>query len=303
MQFHIKHTTRYTYSRTVFCEPFTVRLRPREDIAQRLLRYQLAIDPTPLGISDYLDFEGNISTQCWFNGPTCTLTLTINSLVETLRTNPFDFLLESFAIRLPFEYRPEVAAVLAPYRKPAQGDGPVAQLASEIRAASDQSTVVFLTSLAKWIAENCERTIRPQGDPLPAETTLRRRQGSCRDLAVLFAETCRTLGLAARFVSGYQAHPEDDGHRHLHAWAEVYLPGAGWRGFDPGQGLAVADQHVAVAAGLSPLAAAPTAGTFRGTGATSTMETQIVVRVSDGTSTAGQIQSATQQQSAVLKRA
>src|SRR5262245_9147171 len=101
MLFHIKHTTRYSYSRPVFCEPFTVRLRPREDVSQRLLRYQFSVDPQPAGTCDYLDVEGNIATQCWFNSPTCTLKLTVNCVVETVRANPFDFLLTGESVTLP----------------------------------------------------------------------------------------------------------------------------------------------------------------------------------------------------------
>lgn len=291
MLFHIKHTTRYHYSKAVFCEPFTVRLRPREDGTQRLIRYQLSIDPDPAGTSDFLDVEGNVATQCWFNGPTCALNITMNCVVETLRTNPFDYLLESSAVELPVRYRPEVCAALAPYQASQLASGSaVTEFANEILAGANRQTILFLTKLSGWIAGGFEREIRPEGDPLTAVETLAKRSGSCRDLAVLFIETCRTVGLAARFVSGYQAALDDDGDRHLHAWAEVFLPGAGWRGFDPGQGLAVADQHVAVATGLNPLAAAPTIGTFRGTGVTSHLESQVVIR----TNTASQAQSQSQ---------
>jgi transglutaminase-like putative cysteine protease len=264
----------------VFCEPFTVRLRPREDASQRLVRHQLSIDPQPAGQCDFLDVEGHTATQCWFNVPTCLLTICVTSVVETLRSNPFDFLLENNALELPVCYRPELCAALAPYRTPAQSQGLVAELAQRILMEANRNTLQFLMTLGRWLSTNCDQTIRPQGEPLPAETTLAEGRGSCRDLAVLFAEACRAVGLAARFVSGYQAQPEDDGQRHLHAWTEVYLPGAGWRGFDPGQGLAVADQHVALAAGLHPLAAAPTAGTYRGTGVTSTLDSQLVIRLS-----------------------
>ncbi len=280
MLFHIKHTTRYAYSRMVFCEPLIVRLRPREDASQRLVRHQLSIDPEPAGSCHFLDFEGNTATQCWFNVPTCLLTVRVNSVVETLRPNPFGFLLENGASELPIRYRPELCAALLPYRTPSQPEGPVAETAGRIASEVNRNTVQFLVSLSRWLSENVAKEIRLEGDPLPAEITLAERRGSCRDLAVLFAEACRTVGLASRFVSGYQAQAEHGGERHLHAWTEVFLPGAGWRGFDPGQGLAVADQHVVVATGLHPLASAPTAGTFRGSGVTSTLESQVVIRLS-----------------------
>jgi transglutaminase-like putative cysteine protease len=282
MLFHIKHTTRYRYSKAVFCEPLIVRLRPREDGSQRLIRYHLTVDPQPVGQCEYLDVEGNSATQCWFNVPTCTLLITTNCVVETLRINPFDYLLETGAMELPVRYRPESRAALAPYQAHEQPpDGVVVEFANEILSSAKRQTIVFLTKLCGWIAGSFHKEIRPEGDPLPPEVTLAKRSGSCRDLAVLFIEACRAVGLAARFVSGYQGALDDDGDRHLHAWAEVFLPGAGWRGYDPGQGLAVADQHVVVASGLTPLAAAPSTGTFRGTGVTSTLESQIVIRTSD----------------------
>jgi transglutaminase-like putative cysteine protease len=281
MLFHIKHVTRYTYSRPVFCEPFMLRLRPREDAWQRLIRYQLSIDPPAAGISEHLDAHGNCVTRCWFNAPTCTLTFVVTTVVETLHTNAFDFLLESGAVKLPFEYPPESRAVLDPFRRAVNTDGRVAKLAAEISSDVQQDTVRFLSQLARWIPDNCEQIVRPTGEPVTAEATLTQRQGSCRDLAVLFIDACRSVGLASRFVSGYQTTPEHDGHHHLHAWAETYLPGSGWRGWDPAQGLAVADQHVALASGITPLAAAPTIGTFRGTDAASSMDVQLVIRASE----------------------
>jgi len=279
MLFHIKHVTRYTYSRPVFCEPFTLRLRPREDAWQRLIRYQLSVDPPAAGMSEYLDAQGNCVTRCWFNVPMCTLTFVVTSVVETLHTNAFDFLLEAGAVKLPFEYPAESRTILDPFRCAANIDGRVAKLAAEISSDVQQDTARFLSELARWISANCQQIVRPTGEPAAAEITLSQRQGSCRDLAVLFIDACRSLGLASRFVSGCQTTPEHDGHHYLHAWAETYLPGAGWRGWDPAQGLAVADQHVALASGITPLAAAPTAGTFRGTDATSNMDVQLVIRV------------------------
>ncbi len=105
-----------------------------------------------------------------------------------------------------------------------------------------------------------------------------RKEGSCRDLAVLFIETCRSVGIAARFVSGYHTVQPWQGARQLHAWAEIFLPGAGWRGYDPSQGLAVADQHIAIAAGATPQLAAPVTGSFRGNGVQSSFTAEIEIR-------------------------
>lgn len=111
------------------------------------------------------------------------------------------------------------------------------------------------------------------------EETLSRMKGTCRDFVVLFAEACRSLGFAARFVSGYTQGDLDNAENYLHAWAEVYLPGGGWRGYDPTLGLAVADQHIALTSGASPLQAAPVSGSFRGTEATATIKYNLTISV------------------------
>lgn len=277
MIYHIKHATRFRYSRPVFCEPMTLRLRPREDAAQRLLRYNVWIDPAPAGMCDVVDVDGTAATQIWFNGLTSALSVVVSGTVETLRTNAFDYVLDQQFVRLPFAYPDYVKAALQPYLE-SSVHPEVAELARATAESCGERTTNFLTSLTRRLQESIERIVRPEGPPLPAEETLRTGQGSCRDIAVLFNDACRAVGLASRFVSGYHECESIDGRRHLHAWSEVYLPGAGWRGFDPAEGLAVADRHVALASGALPLLTSPTYGTFRGTGAESTLEAQIVIR-------------------------
>ena len=122
----------------------------------------------------------------------------------------------------------------------------------------------FLTALTRRLHEEFAHTIREEGPAEPAESTLAARSGSCRDLSVLFCEACRSRGIPARFVSGYEREAAVQEPAHMHAWAEVYLPGGGWRGYDPSQGLAVSTAHVALAAAADPLLAAPVSGTYRG---------------------------------------
>ena len=122
----------------------------------------------------------------------------------------------------------------------------------------------FLTTLTRRLHEEFAHTIREEGAAEPAESTLAARSGSCRDLSVLFCEACRSRGIPARFVSGYEREAAVQEPAHMHAWAEVYLPGGGWRGYDPSQGLAVSTAHVALAAAADPLLAAPVSGTYRG---------------------------------------
>jgi len=278
MLFHIKHASRFRYTRPVFCEPMTLRLRPREDASQRLLRHHVWVDPEPAGMTEYVDLDGHAAVQLWFDGLTSLLSVVVSSTVETLRTNPFDYLLPADAVGLPFRYPAAVERGLAGYLGGDDAPPTVRAQALALLARSEGRTVPFLTDLTAWISKEHEKLVRLEGPPLPPAETLAAGAGSCRDLAVLFNEMCRSVGLAARFVSGYHERESPDGRRHLHAWSEVYLPGAGWRGFDPAEGLAVADRHVALAAGLQPVAAASTDGTFRGNGASSTLDSQIVIR-------------------------
>lgn len=279
MLFEGTHITEYSYSQPVFLEPQSVRLRPRDDGWQKLLDFDMRVEPPPAGLFPCIDLDGNVTDRMWFNGLWEVFTITTTFKVETLRTNPFDFLLDPAAVALPMTYTEEDVAALGPYRVRATSGDEVARFAEGIANEVDRKTVPFLDLLTWRIQETCGCIVRRLGDPWPASVTLTRRQGACRDLAVLSMDACRAVGIAARFVSGYQEGDRKRTERDLHAWVEVYLPGAGWRGYDPTSGLAVSDRHVAVAAGLTARAAAPTSGTFRGTGATSTMSTDIRMMV------------------------
>ena len=279
MQIYIKHQLCYTYSQPVFCEPLTLRFRPRDDPRQRLLQHELRIDPVPAGRSEYLDLEGNTGTTIWFNEQIQSLSFSATSTVETTDSSQFDFLLKPEVLALPLVYAPEIESVLQPYRSNA-GDSPQAmQLAREVAVATKLETVPFLVELDDRIYNTCKQIIRPTGDAWAPDYTLSRREGSCRDLAALFLAACRSQGLAARLVSGYNALPDTDQQHHLHAWCEVYLPGGGWRGFDPTCGLTVTNRHVAVAAGLSPNLIGPAFGTFRSVGADATMTAEVTVEI------------------------
>lgn len=274
----LRHITRYCYSKAVFCEPFTVRLYPRHDASQHVHSYALQMLPEPAGLSQILDLHDNNTVRIWFKEKTTTLVFTSDAVVETRRTNPYDFLLDRAAERLPFPAGVPGEPLFAYFSKP-EGESPnVREFAEQVLESADRQTLGFVCQLADRIYHECDTVIRDEGDALSAEETWRLRSGACRDQAVLFNEACRAVGLPARFVSGYTlCEIKEHERRHLHAWSEVYLPGAGWRGFDPTTGLAAADEHVAVATGRLPHHAAPTDGTFRGT-ATSTIETEIELR-------------------------
>lgn len=280
MVFEVIHTTTYWYSRPVFLEPHLVRLRPRCNATQRLVRCDLSVIPQSAGRSECLDLDDNCVTQLWFNDPTDTLRIESAFVVETLRTNPFDFLITTPAgLKLPMHYPTHLAQPLGLYQQgTASITDDLVKFAHDVGGEVEWEAMSFLSALAARLAQSCEVVIREQGDPLPSMVTLAERRGSCRDLTVLFIDLCHVMGLAARFVSGYQQGDSDQPRRDLHAWAEVYLPGAGWRGYDPTMGVAVADRHVAVAAAHSFRGAAPICGTFRGTDVTATLRNHIAMR-------------------------
>ncbi len=276
MRFEVSHTTEYEYSRAVVLDPMTIRLRPREDIHQRLVRFDLSIEPEPAGRNDVVDAEGNAVTRVWFTGKANLFTLKSSFAVETVGPDPFGVvILDPAATRLPASYPEGELPSLARFRS-ATVDGAVSAFARDVAEEAGHDVFRFLLALADRMAGGFERVVRDEGEPWDAPRTLERRAGSCRDYATLFIAACRAQGLAARFVSGYQRGDDDaDQERYLHAWAEVYVSEAGWLGYDPGSGLAVTDDHIPVAAAPEPLAAAPTSGAFWGTGVRSTLRTSL----------------------------
>ncbi|MEP0916257.1 transglutaminase family protein [Leptolyngbya sp. DQ-M1] len=259
MLYQISHTTTYTYSDPVTLQPHLIRLRPRSDSWQMLTMFSLQVTPIPISQSELTDLDGNIFIKVWFS-PELTTSLNVQALSQTLtqQPNPFNYLLEPWAIALPIDYPTSLLKQLQPYV--GSTDSVALQLAYEIAEASGNSVTQFLNELNQRIYTSCQYRTRETGNPYPAGLTWTQKQGSCRDLTVLFMEVCRSIGLAARFVSGYQEGDPEHPDRHLHAWAEVYLPGAGWRGYDPTHGLVVSDRHIALAASALPEYAAPIVG-------------------------------------------
>lgn len=286
MQYRIRHFTCYRYSQSVALGPHLLRLRPRSDGAQHLSCFQLAVDPKPATQSTLVDLEGNTAIALWFGAEKASrLTVETVSTVETCRSNPFDYFMEPWAASFPVDYPASLVNCLQPYLQspmfPAIAPG-VVELAQNLLFEVQGNVGYFLTALTQKIYETCEYTVRDVGPPHPAGVTWDQKRGSCRDLAVLFMAACRSLSLAARFVSGYQEGDPQRPEHELHAWVEVYVPGGGWRGFDPTLGLAVADRHVVLAAGAHPGQAAPVVGALlEGSSATSTLETQVELEILD----------------------
>lgn len=276
--FHIDHSIRYIYSRSVFLEPHEVRLRPRSGGDQLLQEFDLQVEPSPAGMTHCLDAEGNNVARFWFSGEHSRLKVTARSRVQTIRENPFDYLPHPSNSTLPLRYDELTTRFIAPALERDAAAGPedeVSAFAQRLGQESGGQLLPFLDHLNQTIYTDLEHMHRARGAAWPASETLAKRQGACRDMAVLFVDACRSVGIAARFVSGYQEGEAIRGPRELHAWPEVYIPGAGWRGYDPTHGLAVSDRHVALAASVHPTQAGPLLGTYRGTGAMAVMEARI----------------------------
>jgi transglutaminase-like putative cysteine protease len=278
MKIAVNHSTVYRYDFPVFLEPHIFRLRPRTHGAQRLLTFDLQIAPAPAGTTECLDQDGNLALNAWFNGPTKELSVRSQFTVEMLRENAFDYVIAGESLSLPLWYREPLCAALSSYRNDGHVAESVKQYAQVIAADAQWNTLSFLLTLSQQICSTCRQVIRPFGPPWPSHQTLGSQEGSCRDLAVLFSDVCRVMGIAARFVSGYESASAGSRNPYMHAWAEVYLPGIGWRGYDPARGLAVSNEHVVVAAGFDPDLAAPVAGWYSG-GSRSQMEATLSLQV------------------------
>ena len=264
MTITVRHRTTYRFDAPVFLEPHVIRLHPRIGASARLLDFGLDIEPAPALRAENLDLDGNAVTHAWFEGSTEKLAVRTRATVETLVSDPFRFLAVDPERSLPYPYPPHLAHRLRPCRSaPDAAHAAVRELAREVARESSRDPVAFPLDLARRLHDEFTLRRRPEGSPLPPHETVAQRRGACRDLAVLFIECCRAMGLAARFASGY-AHTDSGRPHDLHAWAEVYLIGGGWRAYDPSYGLAVADRHVTVAAAPDPRDAAPVTGTFRG---------------------------------------
>jgi transglutaminase-like putative cysteine protease len=278
MKITVTHSTLYRYDFPVYLEPHIFRLRPRTNSAQRLLAFDLTITPTPAGMTECLDQDGTHAVNAWFAGATSELRVESGFTVQMLRGNPFDYVMEGESLQLPLWYREPLCQALFPYRQDGHVADSVKQYAQAAAASVQWNALVFLTALSRRIFESCRQVTRLYGPPWTSDQTLVSQEGSCRDVAVLFCDCCRVMGIAARFVSGYECASAGSDVPSMHAWAEVYLPGIGWRGYDPARGLAVSDRHVAVAAGFDSDLASPVAGWYSGW-SNSNMEATISLQV------------------------
>jgi len=268
-RYKILHRTYYNFAATVTLGPHTLRLRPRESHELRIESATLKTTP-PAKLRWHRDAEDNSVAIATFDASASQLLIESEVVIQQYNQAPLDFLVADYATDYPFAYRPEEEAVLSPYMNvttPTASDRAVlAQWVGKLWQSSERiQTYALLQRLCSQIQQALSYRLREEpGVQSPVET-LSRGSGSCRDSAYLFMEAARRLGLAARFVSGYlHSPPSTVNFGATHAWAEVFLPGAGWKGFDPTIGAIVGTDHIAVAVARLPESVPPVAGSFVG---------------------------------------
>jgi uncharacterized protein (DUF2126 family)/transglutaminase-like putative cysteine protease len=271
IQVALNHRTTYRYERPVALGPQIVRLRPAAHCRTPIISYSMKVLPAEHLINWQQDPYNNFQARLLVSNKTPLLEVGVDLIAEIAAINPFDYFLEPEVDSYPFEYSPALARDLAPYRA-VDSAGPYLKKFLDSVSQERRSTVDFLVDLNRRVRDEVAYVVRPEPGIQDCEETLERRSGSCRDSAWLLVQILRNLGLAARFVSGYliQLAPDENEVKDssgaiadsadLHAWAEVFLPGAGWIGFDPTSGLLAAEGHIPVACTPDASSAAPITG-------------------------------------------
>ncbi|MFP4348591.1 MAG: transglutaminase family protein [Thermodesulfobacteriota bacterium] len=263
----IEHTTTYTYSNPVDFGTHRLLLRPREGHDIRIETSKLEIDPK-YTIHWHRDAYNNSVGVVSFSKPAPRLKIFSETVIQNYEDAPLDFIVAEYAVNFPFHYDPTERTGLMPFLLSIYPDDSFQVrdwLFQFWKPGQIIETYVFLDIINKAISNQFEYMVREEPGVQSPAATLSGNTGSCRDFATLFMEACRYVGLAARFVSGYlHCEPTEKGHGATHAWAEVYLPGPGWKGFDPTSGELVGNNHIPVAVNRHPEAVPPISGSFMG---------------------------------------
>ncbi len=287
----------YRFEQPAVLGPHVVRLRPAPHARTRIASYSLTVAPAGTFVNWLQDPFGNHTARLVFPEPVTELDITVNLVADLAVINPLDFFIEDYAAKFPFAYPPLLAADLAPFLVPiAAGPDDRAAITDFLRetglaAETELPIVRFLSKLNTAVASAVQYSVRMEEGVLSPIETLQRRIGSCRDSAWLVVALARELGLAARFVSGYliqlvpdvadAKRPISGDFTDLHAWAEVFLPGAGWVGLDATSGLFAGEGHIPLVASPHYSDAAPVTGTRTGGGRAELQFSNSVRRLTD----------------------
>ena len=262
MKLKIKKESLYTYAEPVSFSPHHVRIFPRADLS---LKVEKVSFETAAGadVNYRQDIFGNQIAYCFFPKSSDELPFRLELELDVMEKNPFQFLLESTGFKIPPEYKPERAEILAPYLKP---EG-ACKLPEPLAPTTPRPTVETLVNFNHWIHENIAYEFRQHGKPYTPAETLKKGVGSCRDFAALLVETLRQNGVAARLASGFvwegdKAEDDKRASSAMHLWVEACLPGAGWIGMDPTNGVLTDHHFVTTAVGRSHDDVAPISGVF-----------------------------------------
>ncbi|WP_137821194.1 DUF2126 domain-containing protein [Pseudomonas sp. D(2018)] len=273
MSIHVAlhHVTHYRYDREVNLGPQVIRLRPAPHSRTRILGYSLKVAPGKHFINWQQDPQGNYLARLVFPEKTRELKVEVDLVAEMAVFNPFDFFLEPYAEQIPFSYTTDDQRELAPYLSRLPATPLFADYLTRIDL-TPKGSVDFLVAINQQLSRDIRYLIRMEPGVQSPEESLKNASGSCRDSAWLLVQILRHLGLAARFVSGYLIQLTADqksldgpsgtevDFTDLHAWCEVYLPGAGWVGLDPTSGLFAGEGHIPLACSPEPSSAAPISG-------------------------------------------
>jgi uncharacterized protein (DUF2126 family)/transglutaminase-like putative cysteine protease len=273
----LRHRTAYHYDRAVTLSPQLVRLRPAVHCRTRIEAYSLLVQPGKHFLHWQQDPFGNFLARLTLPDPVTSFTVDVTLVAELVTINPFDFFLEKSVEHFPVNYDADIRGDLGPYLQAAEAGPAFERLLEHMRehfARSERRTVDVLVDINQHLQRTLRYDIRMEPGVFAPEETLTRGHGSCRDFAWLLVNLLRRLGIAARFVSGYSIQLVADQKpidgpagvaadcTDLHAWAEVYLPGAGWIGLDATSGLLCGEGHIPLACTADPSAAAPITGNF-----------------------------------------
>lgn len=266
-RYKIVHRTYYNYSANVSLGEHRLLLRPREDHELRIESFTLKSTPKA-NILWHRDVQGNSVAIANFTEQTQQLSVESELIIQQYNESPLDFIVADYAITFPFQYKAEDSFLLLPYMQLA--DKETIELlntfvANIYKTNEHLETYTLLQRLSKYIYQSLTYNVREEPGVQSVKETLQLGSGSCRDFALLFMEAAKCLGLASRFVSGYLYAPLMYAQiGSTHAWAEVYLPGAGWKGFDPTIGDIAGSDHIPVAVARLADSVAPISGSFSG---------------------------------------